>query len=208
MWLYLCGIEAVPTKASPERQGGVGGTSHRDSKGSISIVKRHGLAFMQNGVWSAAQYFDTFGDKWRAQPGAVEWAREHGAQPFADATDTSESTGGMMAHADLSTGTFTAFPYFDDDDDQQQQQQQSRRGGGVPSVDPEAAKKTAASLSASTMEAPSAEKFCCSACGTVAADLKACRCKAVRYCGKACQVADWPTHKLVCTWKKKGGGGV
>ena len=77
MWLYLCGIEAVPTKASPERQGGVGGTSHRDSKGSISIVKRHGLAFMQNGVWSAAQYFDTFGDKWRAQPGAVEWAREH-----------------------------------------------------------------------------------------------------------------------------------
>ena len=89
MWLYLCGVERVPPKSDPSRQGGIGGAFHRASPDTVSFVKRHGVVFPQNSVKSAAQYYDTFGDKWRAQSGAVDWARERGAQPFADATDTS-----------------------------------------------------------------------------------------------------------------------
>ena len=50
---------------------------------------------------------------------------------------------------------------------------------------------------------PSAASFVstCARCGIVAADLKACvRCKAVVYCGRACQVAHWKAgHKQDCT---------
>ena len=218
MWLYLCGVERVPPKSDPSRQGGIGGAFHRASPDTVSFVKRHGVVFPQNSVKSAAQYYDTFGDKWRAQSGAVDWARERGAQPFADATDTSgDSKSGRKLSMDLPTG-IASISYFNDDDDDDdsdnddggggdEEERPIRSSGAVPSVDPEAAKRSAAALSASVMEAPSADKVCCSACGTVALDLKACRCKAVRYCGKACQVDDWPRHKLACTWKssnKKG----
>ncbi len=44
----------------------------------------------------------------------------------------------------------------------------------------------------------------CAGCGITAKMLQNCklkecsRCRSVRYCGKACQVADWPVHKATC----------
>ena len=40
VWLYLCGVEAVPVKTSPERD--------NDVKGRTSIVNRYNVTFMQN----------------------------------------------------------------------------------------------------------------------------------------------------------------
>ena len=40
--------------------------------------------------------------------------------------------------------------------------------------------------------------LCCANCQKSDAKLSACRgCHAVRYCGKACQVAQWGEHKAV-----------
>jgi len=33
--------------------------------------------------------------------------------------------------------------------------------------------------------------------------LKTCPCKAVSYCQKSCQAADWPEHKKFCSWQAK-----
>lgn len=42
-------------------------------------------------------------------------------------------------------------------------------------------------------------KRTCASCEKVGDDLKVCtRCKGPRYCGVACQKADWPEHKRVC----------
>jgi hypothetical protein len=39
---------------------------------------------------------------------------------------------------------------------------------------------------------------CCRCHGASEKDLRCKRCGLVRYCGKACQVADWPRHKTQC----------
>ena len=50
----------------------------------------------------------------------------------------------------------------------------------------------------------------CAACGTVTTNQ--CACDTVFLCGRVCQKANWPTHKLVCPArpargrKKKGKG--
>ena len=42
-------------------------------------------------------------------------------------------------------------------------------------------------------------KHTCASCMKVGDNLKVCtRCKGPRYCGVACQKADWPEHKRVC----------
>ncbi|ETS87169.1 hypothetical protein PFICI_00997 [Pestalotiopsis fici W106-1] len=53
----------------------------------------------------------------------------------------------------------------------------------------------AASASSSSTPTP---KFSCAICNSK--DAKTCAgCKSTAYCGKACQKADWPCHKLLCS---------
>ena len=57
--------------------------------------------------------------------------------------------------------------------------------------------------------APAAPKKTCHACGEVVERgsgrrMKRCPCKQVYYCGTACQKADYPHHKSVCS--ARGGG--
>jgi hypothetical protein len=52
---------------------------------------------------------------------------------------------------------------------------------------------------------PSAEKVCCSQCGRIA-ELKACACKAVRYCSESCQRAQWKRHKEACQRARAAAG--
>jgi hypothetical protein len=52
----------------------------------------------------------------------------------------------------------------------------------------------------------------CACCGITAqiswsGKLKECAaCRAVRYCGKACQKEDWPAHKATCKRLQAAGG--
>jgi hypothetical protein len=65
-------------------------------------------------------------------------------------------------------------------------------GGQNPSVGARHGRRADATLTA------------CAGCGITAKMLHDCklkecsRCRSVRYCGKACQVADWPVHKATC----------
>ena len=44
----------------------------------------------------------------------------------------------------------------------------------------------------------------CAVCGKE--DTKACsRCKVTAYCGKSCQIADWPRHKAQCKARSQVG---
>ena len=49
------------------------------------------------------------------------------------------------------------------------------------------------------VNAPDLQRPRCAACGTTDVHLQRCsRCKAVSYCGRECQAADWRTHKATC----------
>jgi hypothetical protein len=54
--------------------------------------------------------------------------------------------------------------------------------------------------------------WACAACGTTAQEMESGRlqqcsgCRSVRYCGKACQNADWPRHKATCKRLQAGQG--
>ena len=143
-------------------------------------------------------YYDIFGDLWRAKPGAIEWAKEFGAQPYADVTakDENSKIDAPSVEVDMTTGAFS-FSYFDDIDDSARDS-----SADVPPSNSVAAEAAAASISSGLIQTPTAEKVCCSFCQRVASNLKACGCKIVRYCGRECQTADWASHKLLCTWKK------
>ena len=49
--------------------------------------------------------------------------------------------------------------------------------------------------------APLLKQASCGRCGRGGA-LKACACRAARYCSVACQKRDWPRHKLDCRLSK------
>lgn len=55
---------------------------------------------------------------------------------------------------------------------------------------------------AAKSEAPSAR--CCGGCGAPNAALRCSRCRAVVYCSKTCQVAQWPLHKKTCSARAPG----
>ena len=41
----------------------------------------------------------------------------------------------------------------------------------------------------------------CVTCGSPVPRKSSCKCHGARYCGRECQEADWPSHKVGCSWR-------